>query len=98
MPETHAAGEGKLGETFEVDFGQPKCRLFVMSAAKVIEEIKQLPPSEQVEVIQFAVELARTRQLSPQELGQLAERLAESNDPAEIIRIKSAMTRGFYGD
>jgi len=28
----------------------------------------------------------------------LADRLAESDDPAEIIRLKSAMTRGFYGD
>jgi len=28
----------------------------------------------------------------------LAERLAMSKDPAEIIRLKSAMTRGFYGE
>ncbi len=69
-----------------------------MTAAKVIEEIKHLPPNEQVEVIQFAVELAHSRQLTAQELGHLADRLAESNDPAEIIRLKSAMTRGFYGD
>ncbi len=69
-----------------------------MTAAKIIEEIKHLPPSEQVEVIQFAVELARSRQLTAQELGQLADQLAESEDPAEIIRLKSAMTRGFYGD
>ena len=69
-----------------------------MTAAKVIEEIKHLPPEEQVEVIQFAAELARSRQLTGQELGELAERLAESTDPAEIIRLKSAMTRGFYGE
>jgi len=69
-----------------------------VTAAKVIEEIKHLPPSEQAEVIQFAVELARSRQLTPQELGKLADRLAESDDPAEIIRLKSATTRGFYGD
>ena len=69
-----------------------------MTAAKVIEEIKHLPPGEQVEVIQFAAELARSRQLTGQELGELAERLAESSDPAEIIRLKSAMTRGFYGE
>ena len=68
-----------------------------MTAAKVIEEIEHLPPNEQAEVIQFAVELARRRQLTGQELGELADRLAESNDPAEIIRLKSAMTRGFYG-
>jgi hypothetical protein len=69
-----------------------------MTAAKVIEEIKHLPPGEQAEVIQFAVELARSRQLTAQELGQMADRLAESEDPAEIIRLKSAMTRGFYGE
>ena len=69
-----------------------------MTSAKVIEEIKHLSPREQVEVIQFAVELARSRQLTPQELGQLADQLAESADPAEIIRLKSALTRGFYGD
>ena len=69
-----------------------------MTAAKVIDEIKNLPPGEQAEVIQFAFELASTRRLSGKELGVLAERLAESNDPAEIVRLKSALTRGFYGD
>jgi hypothetical protein len=69
-----------------------------MTAAKVIEEIKQLTPNEQAEVIQFAVELARSRQLTAEELGELAERLAEATDPAEILRLKSAMTRGFYGE
>lgn len=69
-----------------------------MTAAKVIEEIDELPPEEQAKVIQHAFELARHRQLSADELGGLAERLAASDDPAEIIRLKSAMTRGFYGD
>lgn len=69
-----------------------------MTAATVIEEIKQLAPNEQAEVIQFAVGLARSRQLTAQELGELGDRLATSTDPAEIIRLKSAMTRGFYGE
>ncbi|MGH7971484.1 MAG: hypothetical protein ACREIC_22425 [Limisphaerales bacterium] len=69
-----------------------------MTAAKVIEEIKQMAPKDQVEIIQFAVELARVRQLTAQELGELADRLAEATDPAEILRLKSAMTRGFYGE
>lgn len=68
-----------------------------MTAAKVIEEIDDLPPDEQARVIQHAFKLARRRQLSADELGELADRLAESDDPAEIIRLKSAMTRGFYG-
>jgi hypothetical protein len=68
-----------------------------MTAAKVIDEIKHLPPDEQAEVIQFAFELARSRQLSAEELGELADKLAASDDPTEIVRLKSAMTRGFYG-
>jgi hypothetical protein len=69
-----------------------------VTAAKVIDEIKHLPPSEQAEVIQFAFELARTRQLTAIELGELADRLAATEDPAEVLRLKSAMTRGFYGE
>ena len=68
-----------------------------MKAAEVIDEIKQLEPEEQAEVIRFAIELAQRRQLSGKELGELAERLAQSTDPAEVARLKSAMTRGFYG-
>jgi hypothetical protein len=70
----------------------------LVTAAKVIEEMDDLPPEEQAKVIQHAFELARQRQLSPDELGELAERLAASKDPAEIIRLKSAMKRGFYGE
>ena len=69
-----------------------------MTAAKVIEDMDRLPPDEQAKVIQHALELARRRELTADELGDLAERLAVSNDPAEIIRLKSAMTRGFYGE
>jgi hypothetical protein len=69
-----------------------------MTAAKVIEEMDSLPPGEQAKVIRHAFDLAHRRQLSADELGDLAERLAASSDPAEIIRLKSAMTRGFYGE
>ena len=69
-----------------------------MTAAKVIEEMDGLSPDEQAKVIRHALALARHRQLSADELGELAERLAASNDPGEIIRLKSAMTRGFYGE
>ena len=69
-----------------------------MTAAKVIAEIDELPPEEQAKVIQHALKLARNRQLTADELGELADRLAKTDDPAEIIRLSSAMTRGFYGE
>jgi hypothetical protein len=69
-----------------------------VTAAKVIDEIRHLPPGEKAEVIQFTIELARSRQLSSKEMGELANRLSESDDPVEIARLKSAMTRGFYGE
>ncbi|HEY3855374.1 MAG TPA: hypothetical protein VGO67_13365 [Verrucomicrobiae bacterium] len=68
-----------------------------MSATEVIDEIKHLPPAGQAEVIRFAIELARDRQLSGDELGHLADQLAHSQDPADIVRLRSAMTKGFYG-
>jgi hypothetical protein len=69
-----------------------------MTATAVIEEIKHLSPSEQSRVIQFAVELARTRRLAGTELSILAQRMVESADPAEVEKLKSALTHGFYGN
>jgi len=69
-----------------------------MTATSVIEEIEQMPPEEQSRVIQFAIEFARRRQLSGKELAALAQRMVDSDDPAEITRLKSALTRGFYGE
>jgi hypothetical protein len=57
-----------------------------------------MPSEDQSRVIQFEVELARRRQLTGKELGVLAQRRVESDDPAEIERLKSALTRGFYGE
>jgi hypothetical protein len=68
-----------------------------MTSAAIINEIRGLPPEEQARVIQFTVGLAQNRQLTGKELGELAQRLAVSNDPAEIIRLKSVMRQGFYG-
>lgn len=68
-----------------------------MTAAKVIEEILQLPREEQSRVLEFAFELARKRQLSGKELSALAQRMVDSTDPADVERLKSEITRGFYG-
>jgi len=68
-----------------------------MSATEVIEEIKHLPRAEQSRVLQFAFELARERQMSGKELSELAQRMADSGDPAEIKKLRDKIHRGFYG-
>ena len=69
-----------------------------MTAAGVIEEIKQLPRAEQSRVIQFAFALARERQLSGDKLSELAQRMADSNNPAEAQKLREEIHRGFYGE
>jgi isocitrate/isopropylmalate dehydrogenase len=69
-----------------------------MTAINVIEEIKHLPRVEQSRVIQFAFELARKRQLPGKKLSTLAQRMVDSDDPAEVKKLNSEITRGFYGE
>jgi len=69
-----------------------------MSATEVIQEIKDLSPAEQVQVIEFALKLARTRPLTAKELSSLAQRMADTKDPAEAERLKTSIARGFYGE
>ncbi len=57
-----------------------------------------LPPEEQARVLEFALELKRKRQLSGKELSALAQQMVDSDDPAEVERLKSEITHGFYGD
>ncbi|HEY1170852.1 MAG TPA: hypothetical protein VGH19_05725 [Verrucomicrobiae bacterium] len=69
-----------------------------MSSGAIIEEIKQLTPDEQVEVIQFVIQLAKARPLTANELTELARQMVESEDPAEVQRLKTAISHGFYGN
>ena len=69
-----------------------------MTATTVIEEIKHLPRTEQSRVLHFALELARERQLSGEELAVLAQRMVESEDPAEVKKLRDEIHRGFYGE
>ena len=68
-----------------------------MSAQQVIEEIKHLPRAEQSRVIKFAFELASERQLSGKKLSKLAQRMADSDNPAEVQQLRDEIHRGFYG-
>ena len=69
-----------------------------MTATGVIEEIKHLPRAEQSRVIQFAFELACAQQLPGKRLSELTRQMADSEDPAEVERLRSEITRGFYGE
>ena len=69
-----------------------------MTAIHVIEEIKHLPLAEQSQVIQFALELARARQLPGKKLSQLAQQMVDSDDPVKVEKLKAEITRGFYGE
>jgi hypothetical protein len=68
-----------------------------LTAAEIIEEIKRLPSAEQFKVVEFARRVAEGRQLSPEELGELAKRMAEAEDPVEADRLQEEIVRGFYG-
>jgi hypothetical protein len=68
-----------------------------MTAIELIEEIKRLPKEEQGKVLEFALQISEQRRLSPEELGERAQRLAETSDPAEADRLQREIVRGFYG-
>ena len=69
-----------------------------MTGVEVIEEIKRLPRQEQSKVIEFTRQLAESQRLTPEELGELANRMVGCNDTAEADRLQEKIVRGFYGD
>ena len=69
-----------------------------MTADQMIEDIKLLPRDEQSRVVQFAVERARSRQFPAEDLVVVAQKMLETNNPAEKKRVEDELTRGFYGD
>ena len=68
-----------------------------MTAVEIIKEIERLPRDEQNRVIEFARHAGGNRPLSPEELGQLAKRMVEAQDPADADRLQEEIERGFYG-
>jgi hypothetical protein len=68
-----------------------------MSAGEIIEAIKALAPEQRAEVARFAAQYEFVEQLSPEQLGELAERLAAAHDPEEAARLEKAIVNGFYG-
>ena len=68
-----------------------------MSSQQIIEAIKELPPEQRADVVRFTQQYEAVPQLSPEELGALADRLATATDPAEIAGLEKAIVNGFYG-
>ena len=86
--------------SWDIDYCPQKheCYSTVMSVTQVIEAIKHLPPNDQAEVIQFAFQLASTRPLTSRELTTLAQRMADTENPAEAERLKTSIVQGFCGN
>jgi hypothetical protein len=88
-----------LDRTADEVFKQSDCRASPkgyyenMTAADVIEDIKLLPREEQSRVVEFAMALPRTRQLSGEELGVIAQKMLDTDDPAEKKRLEEELTK-----
>jgi hypothetical protein len=44
------------------------------------------------------VELARQRQVSGEKISALARQMADSDNPAEVQKLREEIHRGFYGE
>jgi hypothetical protein len=69
-----------------------------MSAAEIIEQIRQLPDDEREKVKRFTQSNLEPGQLSGKELADLAKKMIETSDPAEADRLEKEIIHGFYGD
>jgi len=67
-----------------------------VTVSQIIDEIKSLPPEEQLKVIHFAYRIDAERQLSGEELSSLAERMANSTDAGEAALLREAIFRLVY--
>jgi hypothetical protein len=68
-----------------------------VTSVEIIEEIKRLPRAEQNRVIDFVRKAGEVRRLTPEELGELARKMAEAKDSGEADRLQTEIVRGFYG-
>jgi len=68
-----------------------------VTTVEIIKEIKRLPREQQTQVIAFARRAAEDRPASPEELGELARRMVEVQDPAEADRLQAEIVHRFYG-
>jgi len=69
-----------------------------VTAGQIIEEIKRLPSEEKAEVLSALLRSQTTkRQLSPDELIALADRMIATKNIEEADRLEKKILAGFYG-
>ena len=68
-----------------------------MTSVEIIEAIKRLPRAEPNRVLDFVRQTGKGLPFTPNELGELARKLAETPDPAEADRLYGHILCGFYG-
>jgi len=69
-----------------------------MNATEIIDEIKNLPPSEQTRVASFLRTLEAGRIWSGAELTAAAGQMVEESDPVRAEELKQRILAGFFGD
>ena len=69
-----------------------------MSAAEIIEQIKQLPEEERAKVAKFTRENLENGQLPGEEIGKLVQKMIDAKNPTEAKRLEDEIVRGFYGN
>lgn len=68
-----------------------------MTAAQLIGEIGVLPLAERRQIMSFARRLESEESLTPEELGALAEKLADCQNEAVSQQLQDEILKGFYG-
>ena len=68
-----------------------------MTSVEIIEAIKRLPCAEPNRVFDFVRQSWANLPLTPDELGELARKMAETRDPVEAGHLQAELVRGFYG-
>lgn len=68
-----------------------------MTGTELIREFQQMPEREQDTVAEFVSEFRRQKQLTPEELGNLAKEMVEADDNRKKAELKEQIVAGFYG-
>ena len=69
-----------------------------MTAMMIIDEIKDLPPTEREQVIRFVCTLGEGSKWTDRDLAAAAGRFADEEDPEKARALWEEIATGFYGE